>query len=44
MHGSVIYVLANVDQIQSILSQLPHDGVTIGVFLKWRFEYKSYIC
>jgi hypothetical protein len=34
MHGSVINVLANVDHTQSILSHLPHDGATIGVFLK----------
>jgi hypothetical protein len=38
MHGSVINVLRNVDQIQSILSRLPHDGATIGVFLKQHFE------
>jgi hypothetical protein len=41
MHGSVINVLANVDQTQSILPHLPHDGVTTGVFIKRRFEYKS---
>jgi hypothetical protein len=41
MHGSVINVLRNVDQIQSILSHLPHDGATIGVFLKRHLEYKS---
>ncbi len=34
MHGNVINVPANVDQIQSILPHLPHDDVTIGVFLK----------
>jgi hypothetical protein len=28
MHGSVINVPTNVDQTQSILSRLPHDGVT----------------
>jgi hypothetical protein len=32
MHGNVINVFANVDQTQSILPQLPHVGVTIGVF------------
>jgi hypothetical protein len=32
MHGNVINVLANVDQIQSILSRLSHDGAIIGVF------------
>jgi hypothetical protein len=31
MHGSDINVLANVDQIQSILPHLPHHGVTIGI-------------
>jgi hypothetical protein len=41
MHGSVINVLANVNQIQSILPCLQHDGATICVFLKWRLEYKS---
>jgi hypothetical protein len=34
MHGNVINILANVDQTQSILPHLPHDGATIGVFLK----------
>jgi hypothetical protein len=41
MHGSVINVLANVNKIQSILPCLPPDGATIGVFFKWRLEYKS---
>jgi hypothetical protein len=44
MHGNVINVPANVDQIQSILSHLLHDGATICVFFKWRLEYKSFIC
>jgi hypothetical protein len=34
MHGSVINVLINMDQIRSILPHLPHDGATICVFLK----------
>jgi hypothetical protein len=34
LHGNVIYVPTNVDQIQSILPCLPHDNATIGVFLK----------
>jgi hypothetical protein len=34
MHDSVINILTNVNQTQSILSHLPHDGATIGVFLK----------
>jgi hypothetical protein len=42
MHGSVINVLANVDQIQSILPHLPHDSATIGVFIKCHLEYKSH--
>jgi hypothetical protein len=41
MHGSVINVFANVDQTQSILPHLPHDGATICVFFKRRLEYKS---
>jgi len=41
MHGNVINVFANVNQIQSILSCLSHDGATIGVFLKRHLEYKS---
>jgi hypothetical protein len=41
MHGSVINVFINVDQIQSILPHLPHDGATICVFFKRHFEYKS---
>ncbi len=40
MHGSVINVLANMKQIQLILSHLPHDDATIGVFLKRYLEYK----
>jgi hypothetical protein len=40
MHGNVNNVLANVDQTQSILPHLPHDGATIGVFLKRHLEYK----
>jgi hypothetical protein len=34
LHGSVINVRANVDQIQSILLRLLHDNAIIGVFLK----------
>jgi hypothetical protein len=34
MHGSVFNVPVNVDQIQSILPRLPHDGAIIGVFRK----------
>jgi hypothetical protein len=41
MHGNVINVFPNVDQIQSILPRLPHDGATICVFLKKHLEYKS---
>jgi hypothetical protein len=40
MHGNVINVPTNVDQTQSILPHLPHDGATIGVFFKQYFEYK----
>jgi len=42
MNGSVINVLANVNQIQSILPHLPHDNATIGVFFKQCFKYKSF--
>jgi hypothetical protein len=41
MHGSVINVLVNVDQIQLILPCLPHDRAIIGVFFKQCLEYKS---
>jgi hypothetical protein len=41
MHGSVINVPENVDQIQSILPHLSHDGAIIRVFLKRCLEYKS---
>ncbi len=34
MHGSVINVLANVDQTQLILSHLSRDEATICVFFK----------
>jgi hypothetical protein len=34
MHGNVINVLANVNQTQSILSYIPYDKATIGMFLK----------
>ena len=41
MHGSIINVLSNINEIQSILLQLPHDDLTIGKFFKRPFEYKS---
>ncbi len=41
MHGSVVNVPINVDQTQSEVPCLPHDGAIIVVFFKWRFEYKS---
>ncbi len=41
MHGSVINVVTNMNEIKSILSHLPHDDTIIGVFIKQRFEYKS---
>ncbi len=40
IHGSVINVLANVNQIQSILPCLPNDDASIDVFLK-HLKYKS---
>ena len=41
MHRSIINVLANVNETQSILPHLPQDDSIIGVFLKRRLEYKS---
>jgi hypothetical protein len=41
MHGGVINVFTNVDQTQSILPCLSHDGAIICVFLKQHLEYKS---
>jgi hypothetical protein len=41
MHDNVIYIFANVDQIQSVLPCLAHDRATIGVFFKQRIKYKS---
>jgi hypothetical protein len=41
MHGSVINVLTNVDQIQSILPHLPHDDTIIDMFFEQHLEYKS---
>jgi hypothetical protein len=42
MYGSGISVLTNVNQTQSILPCLPHDGVTISVVFKQCLEYKSF--
>jgi hypothetical protein len=44
MHGSVINVPTNVDQIQSILPHLPHDGATIGVFFNDILNTNHLIC
>jgi hypothetical protein len=41
MHDGVINVFESVDQTQSILSHLPRNDATIGVFLKRHLEYKS---
>jgi hypothetical protein len=41
MHGSVINVPINVNQTQSIVQRLPHDGAIIVVFFVARLEYKS---
>jgi hypothetical protein len=41
MHDNIINVLANVNQIQSILPCLSHDSAIINMFLKRHFEYKS---
>jgi len=32
MHGSIINVLTNMNETQTILPCLPHDDATIGVF------------
>jgi hypothetical protein len=45
MHGNVINVPTNVDQTQSILPFLPHDGETLGVFfLKGVLNTNHFIC
>jgi len=41
MHGSVINVLANKNEIQLILPHLPHNDAIINVFIKWCLKYKS---
>jgi len=41
MHGSVINVPTNVNQIQSILPHLPHDDTIINMFFEQHLEYKS---
>ena len=41
LHGSIINVPANIDQIQSLLPRLPEDQSTIGILLKCCLEYKS---
>ena len=41
LHGSIINVPTNIDQIQSLLPRLPKDELTIGMLLKRRLEYKS---
>jgi len=41
MHGNVINVPTNVDQIQSILPHLPHDDTIINMFFEQHLEYKS---
>jgi hypothetical protein len=41
LHGSIINVLANIDQTQSLLPRLPEVGTTIGILLKRRLEYRS---
>jgi hypothetical protein len=43
IHGDVIDVLENVNQIQSILPCLPNDDATIDVFLKHLIYKSSYI-
>ncbi len=42
MKGNVINVPTNINQTQLMLPCLPYDEATIGVFLKWRLEYKSF--
>jgi len=42
MEGIVINVPTNINQMQLLLSCLPYDDATIGVFLKWELEYKSF--
>jgi hypothetical protein len=42
MKGNLINVWTNINQTQLILLYLPYNEVTIGVFLKWRRQYKSH--
>ncbi len=42
MKGSVINVPTNKNKMQLMLPRLPCDEITIGVFLKRQFEYKSH--
>jgi hypothetical protein len=35
MKDNVINVSTNINQTQQMLSHLPYNEVTIGVFLKW---------
>ena len=40
LHGSIINVLANIDQTQPLLSRLLKDELIIGIYLKHCLEYK----
>jgi hypothetical protein len=41
IHGSIVNVLVNLDLIQNVLPQLPHDSSIIVVYLKRKLEFKS---
>jgi hypothetical protein len=44
MHGSVINVIANVNQTQFILSYIAYDKATLGMSFKLYLEYNHLIC
>jgi hypothetical protein len=41
IRGSIVNVPTNLDLIQNLLPQLPHDSSIIVVYLKRKLEYKS---
>ena len=41
LYGSIINVLANIDQTQSLLPRLPEDESMIRILLNCCLEYKS---
>jgi len=41
MKDNIINVSKNINQTQQMLSHLPYNEITISVFFKWWFQYKS---